>query len=878
MSAVAPATMRDQLRYAIATLEAIGGGPAERIARGEAYFRLAVQPDTEVEEAIALLKTAEACDPFHPKIPFHLGRLHHQNGDPQGAVFEYRRALRLAPRSHRTFVHLALALEELTDQEQSLAVDMLAAVAGGDHARLRQLTVKLDAIVEAKLRRDNKPAAEPAPTGAGGEAATGRSGWKGLWQLLLVNELARDSPKRRVTERQLDEGRAAIHDGDGVGEYALACLFLGLDNPKLCRVVEERLREPALAARADHPAVRVLAHVCALGGDTTAEEFVARASRHVVAGELPAELVCCLHYTWHGVSESDPARALALLAGYHDAIQSLACFKELRIGILDHNAQRAWMADRLERAEILWQEALHDDPCRVTLAHNLALVATRQKAADKYEAAWERAAEAQYLLAAAAGDSRIELDDRIKLHRSFARQCQIRYAVESAERRGKSTEDLPGWLADADALTTWLREWELYYLNARLRFHSPVHLLGVTHDCSDDDIEAARQNLFLQLELGCGTRLWAGKRVFIDIVQSLVTHACAQATDPIARKRDPYFETERADSDALSTEAIERGLMLIKMLGAARAASSAAIRLSGYKVGRALLLIPWRSLEPLCKKSGFIANDDNVVEVCTSYFYALMGNDLSGDGPIADGAAKLAMVDDCVQALPGSVDLRRWRCRLLLRLERFADAYQGALDALPMTETLQDREKAAELAGELVGCVDNAAMAAFPGTRTRLDLATAIEQGLKTLAAYPRGARLRQLLASLLMQRAETEPARLVEAITLLEQGLDLVLTDAQLQELQRLLEKAGRRSRAGDAVARIRALVGSASERTRRAMELVRGEPSPAQQREARDEISEAIHEAQQAEAIAAEAELPAWVEKARQTVADLRSVLQGL
>ena len=587
MSAVAtPATMQDQLRYAIATLEAIGGGPAERIARGEAYFRLAVQPEVEVEEAIALLQKAEACDPFHPKIPFHLGRLRHQNGDPQGAVFEYRRALRLAPRSHRTCVHLALALEELTDQEQNLAVDMLAAVAAGDNGRLRQLTSKLDAIVEAKLRREKKAAVDPQPpAGAGGEAATGRSGWKGLWKLLLVNELARETPKRKVMQRQLDEGKAAIHDGDGVGEYALACLFLGLDNPKLCRTLEERLREPALAARADHPAVRLLASVCALGGDTGAEEFVARASGQVLAGELPAELVCCLHYTWHGVSESDPVRAVAVLAGYPDPLQSLPCFKELRIGILDHHAQRAWQADRLDRAEILWQEALHADPCRMTLAHNLALVATRQKAPDKYETAWERAAELRYLLAAAAGDSRIELDDRMKLHRSFARQCQMRYADQAAERRGNSKEDLPGWLADTDALTTWLREWELYHLNARMRFHSPVHLLGVTRDCSDDDIEAARQNLFLQLELGCGTRLWAGKRVFIDVVQELVKRACTEATDPIARKRDPYFETERADSDALSGEAIERGLMLIKMLRAASAAQSSVIRLSGTRSG-----------------------------------------------------------------------------------------------------------------------------------------------------------------------------------------------------------------------------------------------------------------------------------------------------
>ena len=119
---------REGLEFARKHLEAMPSSTAQRLALSEAYFRLAVLPGAEIEAAINLLRQAAAYDPYHPKLFFHLGRLLHQNGEPLAAVFEYRRALRLAPRSHRISVHLALALLDAGPEEREVTPRVLSAI------------------------------------------------------------------------------------------------------------------------------------------------------------------------------------------------------------------------------------------------------------------------------------------------------------------------------------------------------------------------------------------------------------------------------------------------------------------------------------------------------------------------------------------------------------------------------------------------------------------------------------------------------------------------------------------------------------------------------------------------------------------------------
>jgi hypothetical protein len=876
--------VRDRLQATIARLDASGESPDVRIALAEACFRLAVEPGVDIEESIELLRKAERHDPFHPKLPFHLGRLRHLNGDPQGAVFEYRRALNLAPRSHRTCVHLALALQQLSDEERNLALDMLRALAEGDDHRLHDVTVRLDQVIDRQLNRgkEARGGRQTAPAAPPDEGApTGRSRWKGLWKLALLQELARPRAQKKKVGQLLDQGKALIEADRGAPEYALACLFLALESPASCRAVDGMLRESRLAAHANRPAVRLVAAACELGQAGGAEAFVEIATAKMHASELPAELVCCLHYTWYGTDSTiDAVRAASLVDRYPEEVRSLQCFKEMRVAILDHHAREAWGADRLDRAEILWQAAVALDPFRIAVAHNLALVATRAKSREKYDLAWERATELRYLLAAAAADLRLEVDDRVKLHRSFAQQCQVRYAAKPASRGAdKVAFDAGALMADPEALGTWLREWDLYYLNSRIRFHSIVHLLGVSRDCTGEDADMGRQHLLLQFAVCCQSRRWAGMLVFLSMVDELATRAVEEIKDTITRKRDPYYEIERADADKLAGEAIERGFLLLKMLKSAIDAGSPSMRLAGYQVTRSLLTLPWRSLEPACKKAGTIAGDVDMIGVFLSHFLGLVLKDVEGDAVPAHVDAKLAVFQDCLRALPDAVDLRLSQCRFLLQARRHRQAYDAALEALPLTEKMADRDDAAALQRQLVICIDNAALEQLAPDllrpRSREALTSLLAEGRRILQEFPRAAGLRQILARYLIQLGEEEVGKLTEAAALLEQGLELVLSDEQLRDLRELLEKAGSRSRAVEAVARIRSLLGSASTRAREAVEIVRAERSPATVRQAGELVEEAIHEAQQAEEAATEVSLAVWAGKARQLAGDLRQIM---
>jgi len=145
-----PTADRQALESARKRLEAMPGDVTQRLALAEVCFRLAVLPGTEMEAAMDLLRQAAQHDPYHPKLFFHLGRMLHQNGEPLAAIFEYRRALRLAPRSHRTGVHLALALLDAGPEERELAGRWLAALSEGADAAIPKLIADLDALIASQ--------------------------------------------------------------------------------------------------------------------------------------------------------------------------------------------------------------------------------------------------------------------------------------------------------------------------------------------------------------------------------------------------------------------------------------------------------------------------------------------------------------------------------------------------------------------------------------------------------------------------------------------------------------------------------------------------------------------------------------------------------
>ncbi len=881
---ICPLNVRADMEAVRRKLQSVQGGMAERLALAEVCFRLAVSPDTEPEAALELMQQAVNFDPYHPKLFYHLGRLLHKNGSLVAAIFEYRRALRLAPTSHRTLVHLAIVLSEAGGEERRIGLAILEALHKGIEARLAELTVELDELLQARLagkRRLNKQP-DGIADGQRSEVPQGQSRWKGIWRLFLLNQLAHPKPAIKLAAQHLEVGKQMIEGQQGVSEYALATLFFVMDGPKACRQIASWLRDSSLAAHVDRPSIRLVLAICELGDANGVPEFIEMASAKIEAGELPPDLVCCLHYAWHGTAPNiDVVAAVALLDGYPEQIRYLPSFRELRLAIFDHHARAAWTAERLDRAEIFWRETIPLDPFRIPVAHNLAIVATRVKSLEKYQPAWERAIELRYLLAASAGDVLVELTDRCQLHGSFMRQSLLRYVKENPGKASDdpTDEELRSWMKDRDALGIWLRHGALLYLNSRLRFRSPFHFLGIAIDCPEEDVEGAKTNLIGYFELCFRNRSWAGTKVFLDIVGTMAESACVKAKSPVALKRDVHYELEANDSSQLADEATTRGLLMFRMVKLAASSSDQALKRTGLETARFLLRMPWKSLEPRWKKKGHLSEDTDLLAVFVSYLNGLLLQ--ADDKNFAGTPPKLEAIEDFIAAVPGDLKLRLMQCRLFLDAGLNRRVYESALVAYSLASKMNDRKEAATLEEQFTICIDNAAFSEMPNelqSPSRDKVPQMVAAGRKVLGNFPRAGGLRLLMAKFLIQTADDDRKRLAEANELLEEGLDLFLTDGQLNEARRLLDKVGSRSRSFDENQQIRSLLASASTRVRQVVPALASERTPAIVRQAREELQSALFEAEQAEAIAGGAGLRTAAEKAREFVDELRKMIQNL
>src|SRR5262249_3646594 len=158
-----------------------------------------------------------------------------------------------------------------------------------------------------------------------------------------------------------------------------------------------------------------------------------------------------------------------------------------------------------------------------------------------------------YLNAAGAGDPQVYLEERRMLHLALSQQSLRRHCGSPSPDRIRP-EELAAWLADQDALEVWLREWDLYHLNARLRFRSPLHLLGAALDASTEQLGNERDALLAYLDQTLGSVEWAGARAFAELARTRVEEAYEQALDPIARAEDPYHPLEEAAAKTLAKE------------------------------------------------------------------------------------------------------------------------------------------------------------------------------------------------------------------------------------------------------------------------------------------------------------------------------------
>lgn len=902
---------RAQLFEAIRVLESAGqrdpdGGERHsladrRVAISEAYFRLAILPGTELPDSLTYIQQAIEYDPFHPKLFFHLGRLLHRAGDYQGAVQSYREALRHAPTSHRAYVHLAIALLELEENEKTLGRSILETLMRGDEAKLPGHLAEVDESIRAQRSaaagKRRQPAARPnSPQGQSGPGAPANATscrWQGVWRLSLVELLSRQKFIRKQIDKQLEAGANFLKDDRGVAEYAVACLFLLLCGETLKETAKEvsRLLEGGAAKRhAGHAAVRLVTETAALTAVEAPEEFAARAAEALQAEVLPAELVCYLHYAKYGPQHSRAIdESLRLLDAYPERLRQHDCFRELRIAVLEGYARRAWGNERFEQAKLLWRETIPLDPNRIAVAHNLALAAARTRSRDDYNSAWERSFELRYLYAAAAGDVQVLLEERRVMHLSFVQQSERRYQdfSKAANTDQQKRENIEAWLADRDAFTTWLREWDLYYLNSRLRFRSPVHLLGVPRDATAETVAEARDSLLRHIDLSLRTQPWGGIKTFCELADRLVNRAAEQADDLVARARDPYYEEEKAEADALTQETLKRGFLLGQDVLTSLAAGSEAQKLAvAAAVGRRLFSLPWKILQPSCVARGWIPYDLDLTTYFEDRFLRAVHAAQNEPRSEREAAQMLSALDDYIRILPHRVELRPARCKLLLSSKKNEAAYTSAIDALPLVAQVEEEDVAESFEAVLLNLADKAAHEEMPqriksildsrGGMTEAHAEAVLREGHAVLERFARAGGFRLYLCKLHLQLGGVR--HVAEATRLLKQGLELALTDTQRREFLDLLGKANSAEKTAFVVEEVRKLLDGASQRANETVEAVKEDASPESLRKGLEVIEGAIRDARRAAEVAAGAGLHEAKAQAEKLLRQLSGVEQRL
>ena len=822
-SAAPPADRRrTRLLAAVAELSSRDGNlhVSERLALAEGEFRLGVLPGAGPAESIEHLRRAVAHDPVHPKLHYHLRLALHRIGDCRGAVYCYRAALQLAPASQRTLVHLALALAELDDPERKLGGELMEALCRGQGTK--ELLHQVDEALKGYLEQPDGQRPQSAPRKKLAAAEPGEPcRWEGAWRVSLIQHLARAKPLNKVIDERLD--RIAACNGAGVMDFALGCLQL-LAGGEPIEAVRRRMDAELLKAHRDHPAVQLLEAALRVASQPDPQSFVAAAVEAIRKKELPSDLVCWLHFAAHGPGESLAAStALAAVESYPPELLQEPSFVELRIAILDGYARRAWSEDELDLARLLWNEVLAIDPHRTAAVHDLALLAARTRSAAEYAGAWDRAAALRYLHSAAAGDFGLGLEDRRTLHLSLAQQVEQRYGPEENHSEEARSARLRAWLMDRDALDTYLAEWDLYYVASRLRFRSPVHLLGIAKDASSELTAFARESLLAKIRQCFEGVRWPGVKTFVKVAEDAVEAAFEHASLDLERARDPYYEQEKPEADQLITESIKHCNMLHLLLVAIIRNSVPEKLDLALRIGRRLFTLPWKVLGPICTSRGMGSEETSVVDIFEHNFLSAAAEGLREPKDAADAEGLLDRLEQC--------------CRLA----------EGK------------KEEASILRRNFAAMIDNAAVKLIPEELLPpKDLAQAektLVEGKKALLRFPRACGLRLMLASLLKQIGD--PARLDEAVRMLEEGSPLSIVDEQRNKIEAMLKEIRDAVPKAHASAEVRKLLEGASAEVSAAIDELNRHQTPQAAEQVGKAATQAMEKIDRATVLAVESAL---------------------
>jgi hypothetical protein len=808
---------RRKLLRAIEAIESASASQVQkRIALAEAYFRLAVLPGADLEEAVDFLEKAYQLDPQHPKLAYHLGRLAHLMGDFPSAARHYRQALRLSPENQRAAAHLGLALLEGGNAEKEIGQSLLDALGRGQPTGVKESLSALDELLAGGA--DGAMGKNDVQAGAGGGAKPGapalrpsRSGekgyapenirWKAIWKTLAAEQISRPAPDLKALKEQFQPALKEARE-DNISAAAILCAVMLLD-PAVKPVALELAEAQPFTAHDGHPALILLQHALQLARCDAPAQALELAEQMWRAEKLPEDyLVAFLYALLRPESGMAAAQALSLLETVHSDLHQREAFKELRLALLDGHANRASNRAAYDEAHLLWRAALELAPARVNLAHNLALLAARTRDVDHYPRYWNMAAELRYLLAAAANNPHVHLKDRIALHKGFVQQSYQSCLNPEKRIREQKPEAVSKWMADRLALTTWMEEWELYYLNARLQYRSAVHLLGVSRDASPELVDAAAQALQNLVERALKPKNWAGAQAFSAMTVDAVQNAAALAKDDAKKARDPHYDPEKASATELVHEAIEHGFGLFHLLQQVKSVPGGGLEL-GMQIGAHLMALPWKILQPVCIARGYIGEDDDLEKIFTSYLLEMVMSAPENGGGSPGGATastaemekKLQAMDAMAAWLPGQPLLAYKRGELLFQLKRYDECYRLAVASLEsLAASKGEAEEDGNLQAAFAELIEGAALHDIPEhifqPSKKEDMEAGAKLGQERLESYPHSAQLHLLAATRMLFLAKDEPD-VQKVVELLKDGLKNAFTPRQREQLENSLEEA---------------------------------------------------------------------------------------
>lgn len=891
---------RRQLLRAVQEIEAAPASPVQkRMALAEAHFRLAVLPGADLEEAVEHLEKAYLLDPQHPKLSYHLGRLAHLMGDFPSAARHYRRALQLSPDNQRVAAHLGLALLEVSNAHRDIGQSLLDALGRGQPAGVKDALQALDELSSsggdgeigkkgdqagespAGGAKPGAPARRPLRSGEKGYAPENIR-WKAIWKTLAAEQLSRPAPDLKALKDQLQPALREAQ-AENLSTLAALCAAMLLD-PALKAYAAELAESPALAAQEGQPALALLQQARQLAQCASPAEALERVNQAWRAKQLPEEYLAAFLYTLLQPESGVAAlEALNWLESVDPELRQREIFKELRLALLDAHANHASNSSRYDEAHLLWRAALELAPARVNLAHNLALLSARTRDVDHYPRYWNMATELRYLLAAAAGNHQVYLKDRLALHKGFVQQAYQSGLNPEKRVREQKLEALNQWMADRLALSTWMEEWELYYLNARLQYRSPVHLLGVSRDASPELVEAASQSLQTLLQRALKPKNWAGAQAFCALATSVIQQAAQQARDDAQKLRDPHYEAEKASAVQLTHEAIDHGFDLFHLLQQVKKMPNGSLEL-GMQIGAHLVALPWKILQPVCIARGYIGEDDDLEKIFTSYLLEMVMSapEDGGQAPGRDAASTLAMerklqaLEDMAAWLPGQPLLAYKRGELLFQLERFEACYQlavAALQSLPAApDESEDDDRLRDAFADLIeGCALHGIPEHIfqPSKKEDMEAGAALAQ--ERLQSYPRSAQLHLLAATRLLFLARDEPDVQV-VVDLLKAGLKKAFTPRQRQQLEASLQEARQRLKTIGVSAEIDHLLEEAAHSVQECIASVQQGRTTLQQ--ALKTVDKALASAEKARKLAEKHDLESELQQAQGLISQLQEL----